>query len=115
MTLLQLCARLLLLSSSTATTVVLQLSPLLPSANVPAATRAAAIMARQIRRRCNSEVVLAPPAATGAEHAAAWLKEDVKKKRGEAKHPSILIQPIFRRLIIKLARKHSRVEIDTKI
>jgi hypothetical protein len=59
----------------------------------------------QIRRRCNSEVVLAPPAAAGAEHAAAWLKEDVKKKRGEAKHPSIVIQPIFRRLIIKLARK----------
>jgi hypothetical protein len=25
----------------------------------------------QIRRRCNSEVVLAPPAATGAEHARA--------------------------------------------
>jgi len=58
--------RIVMLSSVVAAaavnTVVIKLSPTLPPASAPAATRAAAIMARQIRQRYDTTVV--SPAAT---------------------------------------------------
>ena len=43
-----------------------------------------------------------------------WLKTMYEKSEGRLNTPFIIIHAIFRRLIIKLARKHSRLGFETK-
>ena len=44
-----------------------------------------------------------------------WSKKTLRKSEERLNTPFIVIDAIFRSLIIKLARKHSRIEINTKI
>jgi hypothetical protein len=44
-----------------------------------------------------------------------WLKKMLRKSEERLNTLFIVIQAIFRRRIITLARKHSRLDIDTEI